>query len=164
MELERRLTASIELVGRIIDKVPKQYHEVAYPILLEAAIGNGLGHHVDNKDAASIGVDRGYSNQEIISSPVNELLARVKPDRLIGAVLLICAHLDVHSETITAETVRIQFGQTKLKKPQNPADMLSNLVRQGFLTPIGKQGRSTVYEMTSLGREAVQSQLEEVSE
>ena len=164
MGLEHRLIESIELVGRVIGHVPDKYQEVAYPILLEATIREGLGLSAYQKDTSAKEGDGRYSNQEIISSPVNELLARVKPDRLIGAVLLICAHLDVHSETITAETVRIQFGQTKLKKPQNPADMLSNLVRQGFLTPIGKQGRSTVYEMTSLGREAVQSQLEEVSE
>ena len=163
MELERSLIEAIEVVKCVIYEVPEQYRQDSYPILLSAAIHRNHESPVAaNVVESNLGA-HSDSYRDMFGRPANELLARVQPERMIDAVMLLCAHLDVRAEPITAEFARKLFEQTKRATPKNIADMLSRLVKRGFLTTVDKQGRSTVYEITSLGREFVNGQLEETS-
>ena len=164
MDTDRRLLNAIEEVDRLIGKVPERFRQESYPILLEAAIRGDLraSTEVDRTDTKD--GEQSDSYHDVLGRPANELLARVKPARQVSRVMLLCAHLDVRSETITTEAVRLLFVQGKLDAPRNTADALRQLVKRGFLSTTAKKGRSAVYELTEYGREYVQSQLEGSSE
>ena len=161
MEIENQLAKAVMIVEGVIEQVSDQFREVAYPVLLDAAIQrNQIAGAIESSSEVESGTSEPSHLQGVLSRPCNELLARAKPKGHTETVLLVSAHIDASEETLSVNAIRQVLGETKRSLPTNIPEVLTRLVQQGLLSVVEKQGRNTIYAMTDLGREKVQSRLE----
>ena len=159
MEDKGHFEAAIQLVEDVIDTVSVPYRESAYGALLRAALeATATGAPVANAALAD-----STPRRELLSRPVNELMARIRPRSMTDQALLVGAHADHIGQAVGVGVVREGFRAARTKIPANIADVLARLVGQGLLMDVEAEGPTRTYKLTVLGWDRIDEWLEEAS-
>ena len=141
------LKEALQETVAILDEIDERYREVALPIILQSLI------EVDAADK------RGsfQQDQKLHDNPsepqtklpanlsVNEFFQKTAPNTHIGRFVCV-AYYSFHTgkaAQITHADFLEAYGKLRIKKPQNPADVLSDCVKKVYLidapTPVNGQ-------------------------
>lgn len=137
---ERSAFASeaLQKAAGIVEKVGEPYREAALPIILQYLISEA---EVTDKVVSS---PQGQKQQGNPSEPqtklpanlsVNEFFQKAAPDTHVGRFVC-AAFYSFHSgkaEQVTQADILEVYGKLRIKKPQNPADVLNQCVKKVYL-------------------------------
>ena len=159
MEGRANLEAAIQLVEDVIDTVSVPYRESAYGALLRAALEATTAAAPPANTVLAVSTP----HRELLSRPVNELMARIRPGSMTDQALLVGAHADHAGQTVGVGAVREGFRAARTKIPANIADVLARLVGQGLLMDVEAEGPTRAYKLTVLGWDRIDEWLEQAS-
>lgn len=134
-EQEQILSEALQKTVQVVDTVEDRYREAAFPIVLQALLGNN-GQNTNPK--GTVHESKGYQSSEP-SLPstlsVNEFFRRVSPDshpaRFVTAAYYLL-HTGKAEQFTQADIIEI-YHKLRQPTPKNPTDVMSQCIRKAYI-------------------------------
>lgn len=159
------LGESLKKAVAIVEVVEERYRETALPIILQHLIeGTVAVNHTNGFSQEEKRNGSNHSDYQTKLSPrlsVNEFFQMASPDTHVGRFVCASYYL-LHTgqaEQFTQADILAIYGKLRVKKPQNPADILNQCIKKVYIIDASAINGQRSWVVTPTGEKYVEELL-----
>ena len=154
-ELVKKIASAIEATDDVINKVPADLRESAYPVILELLV---KGDSLSSTDSDTISGSRSpnAAGENFLKRPMNQVFARIRPKTNVDRALLIACCIEARDEMVNVAALIEGFKEARIPPASNMAGSVGSLLKRGHLMISDQAGNARDYSVTVDGNDYVE--------